>query len=65
MCRGGGEQMRVKEAGVGEGDGDWTLELGSDAEKGRATRLCDPDQRGSWVCCITVAMALPLASGAL
>lgn len=31
--------MRVKEAGVGEGDGDWTLELGSDAEKGRATRL--------------------------
>ena len=53
----------MNEAGVGEGDGDWTRELGSDAEKGRATRLWEPDQRGSWVCCITVAFVLLLASG--
>ena len=61
-CGGGGEQRRAKDdVGVGDGDGDWTLELGSDAEKGRATRLCDGDHGGAAV----VVVALPLASSAL
>jgi len=53
----------ANEAGVGEVVGDCTRELGSDAEKGRATRLYEPDQRGSWVCCITAELVLPLARG--
>lgn len=50
------------DSGLREGDGDCTLELGSDAENGRATRLCDTDQTGSWVCSAKVASTEPFAS---